>query len=86
MNDQTKPTEDPTLAALRERANGIVAELNAMELTQRVLEARLAEINATIEIVVRNGRKKPGPKPGGPRVVETSGTSPALPLDAGEAA
>lgn len=85
MNDQVKQTEDPTLAALRERAAGIAAEIAGMELTRRVLEARLTEINATIELVQRNGRKKPGPKPG-PRVVETGGASPSLPLDTGEAA
>jgi hypothetical protein len=69
MTDQPKTDQDATLAALRERAAELAALRDAIERNKLVAEARLAEINTTIEIVARAGKKKPGPKPGGREMV-----------------
>lgn len=61
----TDTTDDSnrTLIALREREADIRAEAEGLELAQAVLRARLEEVAAAIEIVARDGRRKPGPKP-----------------------
>jgi hypothetical protein len=51
------------IQALREREAEIQGELRSVELHRTMLEAQAAEIGRAIEIVQRNGRKKPGPKP-----------------------
>ncbi len=69
MSDTTDHT-NPAVLALREREADILSEIDGLNMALVMLEARKREITAAIDIVLGNGRKKPGRKPGAVRVVE----------------
>jgi hypothetical protein len=59
MDDKT---EDPAIAVLRRRLEELTAEMQRHELELAMVKARREEIMDAMDLVARNGRKKPGPK------------------------
>lgn len=70
MSDTTEDT-NTTPAALRERRAELQLVIDNLEMRRTTYVERLEELDLAIELLARGGKRKPGPKPGKMRVVET---------------